>query len=64
MPALHEHRPRGNSSLVETSSGLLSVDYVSVTEGGFASDLGFEKFVHIVCLDRRAVALSCRPRRP
>jgi formate--tetrahydrofolate ligase len=38
----------GNSSLVGDLVGLKLVDYV-VTEGGFASDLGFEKFVHIVC---------------
>jgi formate--tetrahydrofolate ligase len=38
----------GNSSLVADLVGLKLADYV-VTEGGFASDLGFEKFVHIVC---------------
>ena len=38
----------GNSSLVGDLVGLKLADYV-VTEGGFASDLGFEKFVHIVC---------------
>jgi formyltetrahydrofolate synthetase len=44
----------GNSSLVGDLVGLKLADYV-VTEGGFASDLGFEKFVHIVC---RAGGLS------
>ena len=38
----------GNSSLVGDLVGLKLADYV-VTECGFASDLGFEKFVHIVC---------------
>ncbi len=38
----------GNSSLVGDLVGLKLADYV-VTEGGFGSDLGFEKFVHIVC---------------
>jgi len=38
----------GNSSLVGDLVGLKLADYV-VTEGGFASDLGFEKFIHIVC---------------
>ncbi len=38
----------GNSSLVGDLVGLKLADYV-VTEGGFASDLGFEKFVDIVC---------------
>jgi formyltetrahydrofolate synthetase len=38
----------GNSSLVGDLIGLKLADYV-VTEGGFGSDLGFEKFVHIVC---------------
>ena len=38
----------GNSSLVADLVGLKLADYV-VTEGGFGSDLGFEKFVHIVC---------------
>jgi formyltetrahydrofolate synthetase len=44
----------GNSSLVGDLVGLKLADYV-VTEGGFASDLGFEKFIHIVC---RAGGLS------
>ncbi len=44
----------GNSSLVGDLVGLKLADYV-VTEGGFASDLGFEKFVDIVC---RAGGLS------
>jgi formyltetrahydrofolate synthetase len=44
----------GNSSLIGDLVGLKLADYV-VTEGGFASDLGFEKFVHIVC---RAGGLS------
>src|SRR5512133_32520 len=38
----------GNSSLVGDLVGLKLADYV-VTEGGFASDLGFEKFIDIVC---------------
>ena len=38
----------GNSSLVGDLVGLKLADYV-VTEGGFGSDLGFEKFIHIVC---------------
>ena len=38
----------GNSSLVGDLVGLKLADYV-ITEGGFASDLGFEKFIHIVC---------------
>src|SRR5207342_2088888 len=44
----------GNSSLVGDLVGLKLADYV-VTEGGFGSDLGFEKFIHIVC---RAGGLS------
>jgi len=44
----------GNSSLIGDLVGLKLADYV-VTEGGFASDLGFEKFIHIVC---RAGGLS------
>jgi formyltetrahydrofolate synthetase len=44
----------GNSSLVGDLVGLKLADYV-ITEGGFGSDLGFEKFVHIVC---RAGGLS------
>jgi formate--tetrahydrofolate ligase len=38
----------GNSSLVGTRMGLKLGDYV-ITEGGFASDLGLEKFLDIVC---------------
>ena len=38
----------GNSSLSPTRIGLKLGDYV-VTEGGFASDLGMEKFLDIVC---------------
>jgi len=38
----------GNSSLVGDLVGLKLADYV-VTEGGFGSDLGFEKFIDIVC---------------
>jgi formate--tetrahydrofolate ligase len=38
----------GNSSLVADLLGLKLGDYV-VTEGGFGSDMGFEKFVDIVC---------------
>ena len=38
----------GNSSLVATRLGLRLGDLV-VTEGGFASDLGLEKFLDIVC---------------
>jgi formate--tetrahydrofolate ligase len=38
----------GNSSLVGTRMGLKLGDFV-VTEGGFASDLGLEKFLDIVC---------------
>jgi formate--tetrahydrofolate ligase len=38
----------GNSSLVGDLVGLKLADYV-ITEGGFGSDLGFEKFIHIVC---------------
>jgi formate--tetrahydrofolate ligase len=38
----------GNSSLVGTRIGLKLGDYV-ITEGGFASDLGMEKFLDIVC---------------
>jgi len=37
----------GNSSLIATRMGLKLADYV-VTEGGFASDLGMEKFLDIV----------------
>jgi formate--tetrahydrofolate ligase len=38
----------GNSSLVGTRIGLKLSDIV-ITEGGFASDLGLEKFLDIVC---------------
>ena len=38
----------GNSSLIADLVGLKLADYV-VTEGGFGSDLGFEKFIDIVC---------------
>ena len=38
----------GNSSLIGDLVGLKLAEYV-VTEGGFASDLGFEKFIDIVC---------------
>ncbi len=38
----------GNSSLAATRIALKLSDYV-VTEGGFASDLGLEKFLDIVC---------------
>lgn len=38
----------GNNSIIATSMALKLADYV-VTEGGFASDLGAEKFFDIVC---------------
>jgi formate--tetrahydrofolate ligase len=38
----------GNNSLLADLLGLRLADYV-VTEGGFGSDMGFEKFVHLVC---------------
>ena len=38
----------GNSSLAADLLGLSTADYV-VTEGGFGSDMGFEKHVDIVC---------------
>ena len=38
----------GNNSLVADLLALRTADYV-VTEGGFGSDMGFEKFVDIVC---------------
>jgi formate--tetrahydrofolate ligase len=38
----------GNSSIVATKYALKMVDYV-ITEGGFAADLGGEKFYDIVC---------------
>ena len=37
----------GNSSIIGTKLALKLVDY-TITEGGFAADLGFEKFVDIV----------------
>src|SRR4029450_2838414 len=38
----------GNSSLVADLAGLKLADYV-VTESGFGSDMGMEKFFNIVC---------------
>jgi formate--tetrahydrofolate ligase len=38
----------GNSSIIATKSALKLADYV-ITEGGFAADLGGEKFFDIVC---------------
>jgi formate--tetrahydrofolate ligase len=38
----------GNSSIIATKYALKLADYV-ITEGGFAADLGAEKFLHIVC---------------
>ena len=38
----------GNSSVIATQMALKLVNYV-VTESGFGSDLGFEKFLNIVC---------------
>jgi formate--tetrahydrofolate ligase len=38
----------GNNSLVADLLALRTADY-AVTEGGFGSDMGFEKHVHIVC---------------
>ena len=38
----------GNNSILANRVGLKLADYV-VTEAGFGSDLGFEKFAHIVC---------------
>jgi formate--tetrahydrofolate ligase len=38
----------GNSSIIATKYALKMVDYV-ITEGGFAADLGGEKFFDIVC---------------
>ena len=38
----------GNNSLVSDQLALRLADYV-VTEGGFGADMGFEKFVDIVC---------------
>ncbi len=52
-PALIHGGPFGNiahgcSSLLATKCGLAIADYL-VTEGGFGSDLGGEKFLNIVC---------------
>jgi formate--tetrahydrofolate ligase len=41
----------GNNSVVADRLGLTLGDYV-VTESGFGADMGFEKFVDIVCRDR------------
>jgi len=38
----------GNSSIIATKYALKMADYV-ITEGGFAADLGAEKFYNIVC---------------
>jgi formate--tetrahydrofolate ligase len=38
----------GNNSIIADRVGLKLADVV-VTEGGFGSDLGFEKFCHLVC---------------
>lgn len=38
----------GNSSVIATKLGLALADYV-ITEGGFSTDLGAEKFFDIVC---------------
>lgn len=38
----------GNSSIIATKYALKLADYV-ITEGGFAADLGAEKFLNIVC---------------
>jgi len=38
----------GNNSIIEDRVALKLADVV-VTEGGFGSDLGFEKFCHLVC---------------
>lgn len=40
----------GNNSIIATTMALKMADFV-VTEGGFASDLGAEKFFDIVCRD-------------
>jgi formate--tetrahydrofolate ligase len=42
----------GNNSLIADRIGLKLGDFV-VTEAGFGSDLGFEKFCHIVCGEGR-----------
>ena len=57
----------GNNSLVADRLGLKLADYV-VTEGGFGADMGFEKFVDIVCRHgrhraQRASSSSRRSRR-
>ena len=44
----------GNSSLIATRMGLKLADFV-VTEGGFASDLGMEKFLDIVARTAKLV---------
>ena len=38
----------GNNSILANRVGMKLADYV-ITEAGFGSDLGFEKFAHIVC---------------
>ena len=43
----------GNSSLIADLLGLKLGEYV-ITESGFGSDMGMEKFIDIVCRDRRA----------
>jgi formate--tetrahydrofolate ligase len=53
QPALIHGAPfaniaHGNSSLIATKYALKMADYV-ITEGGFAADLGGEKFFDIVC---------------
>ena len=50
----------GNSSLIADLLGLKLGDYV-VTESGFGSDMGMEKFIDIVC---RAGGISPERRRP
>src|SRR5437899_4554774 len=50
-----------NNSIIADRVALKLADYV-VTEGGFASDLGFQKFCDIVCrtggLDRKSTRLN------
>jgi len=53
QPALIHGAPfaniaHGNSSIIATKYALKMADYV-ITEGGFAADLGAEKFFNIVC---------------
>ena len=53
QPALIHGSPfaniaHGNSSIIATKYALKMADYV-ITEGGFAADLGGEKFFNIVC---------------